>query len=81
MMAPKGGIIVNQKIYDAAFEFSVESNTDNTVTVGKFGKETKRMLVSDDSGEKDAKRFSFKPVVIEHVPRGIKIKIEFDDPK
>jgi len=39
------------------------------------------MLVSDDSGEDDAKRFKFKPVVIEHLPRGIKIKIEFDNPK
>ena len=30
MMAPKGGIIVNQKIYDAAFDFSVDSNSDGS---------------------------------------------------
>jgi hypothetical protein len=48
--------------------------------MGEFGKSKKRVLELDFSNEPDAKRFSFKPKVIEHLPLGIKIQIIFDDP-
>ena len=81
MMHPKGGKILNQKIYDAAFEFTVESDLDGTKAIGRFGNTNRRVLASDGSGQEDASRFKFKPVVIEHGPKVMKIKIKFDDPK
>ena len=74
MVVPKN---LTNEIYDEMFLIQVWSIIDNSYVRGRFA--PKRQLESDDEEFQEAENLMFRPEVLEHTSRKIKIKVNFEN--